>query len=503
MAVESQSLDLRCTIPSPVHGQSDSPGGLVVAARLRRRPLGGCHLGCASDQSAADAHRLAHPGVHASQRDIGRFDWPRLCGNLVEKDHIITEGFFNSHNTNYIGMLNGLGPSLLRLGGSSTDELVWTQDGPGGTAGQVAPADVTRFAGFIKALGWQCLYGVNLAGIASGTTTAALAAAEVAYVAQQLGSSLYGIEIGNEPDQYDHSYFPTGWSLTEYETLWESFRTEILATTPGVAITGPTAGRHVADWTVPFGDYAAKQLSLLTQHYYRSSPIGATTAGLIAPDPTLVNDYLAPLQTCSQAIGVPYRISECNSYDTGGATGVSNTFASALWAIDFLFDCALGGAVGTNFTRTAPGGSTPIDDNNGVVTGAAPEYYGILLFTLAGQGSLYQTAVSAGSLNVTGYAVQTSSGLNLVVVNKDPTENLQLTIHIPQAVTTATLMEMTQLTTGAAGPDLSATSGVAIQGSTVGIDGAFSPGTAYTLTATGSQISCYVPALSAVLIQIA
>ena len=52
-----------------------------------------------------------------------------------------------------------------------------------------------------------------------------------------------------------------------------------------------------------------------------------------------------------------------------------------------------------------------------------PEFYGILLFTLAGQGTLYTTQVSAGALNVTGYAVRTSSGgLNIIVVNKDLTK---------------------------------------------------------------------------------
>jgi hypothetical protein len=61
---------------------------------------------------------------------------------------------------------------------------------------------------------------------------------------------------------------------------------------------------------------------------------------------------------------------------------------------------------------------------------------------------------------------------------------------------------MTQLSQGASGPDLTATSGVTIQGAAVNPDGSFSPGTAYTLTTNGSSLSCYVPALSAVLIQV-
>jgi hypothetical protein len=65
------------------------------------------------------------------------------------------------------------------------------------------------------------------------------------------------------------------------------------------------------------------------------------------------------------------------------------------------------------------------------------------------------------------------------------------------------IVVMTQLTSGATAPDLSATSGVTIQGSTVNPDGTFSPAAAYTIESSGSQLTCYVPALCAVLIQIA
>jgi hypothetical protein len=189
----------------------------------------------------------------------------------------------------------------------------------------------------------------------------------------------------------------------------------------------------------------------------------------------------------------------------GGSSGGSDSYASSLWVIDYLFNCVQGGASGVNFHGGGNGpGYIPIADSNGSVVGARPEFNGILLFTLAGQGTLYTTQISAGSLNVTAYAVKTTSGgLNLVVVNKDLTQNLRLTTQLPQSASSATLLAMTQLTSGAAGPDLSAASGVTIQGANVNPDGTFSPSAAYTLNPSGSQLTCYVPALSAVLIQIA
>ncbi len=302
------------------------------------------------------------------------------------------------------------------------------------------------------------------------------------------------------------SYFAGNWSLSQFETLWGQYRSAILATTPSVPITGPASAGSESSWTVPFGQSVTKsEITLLTQHYYRANgelPT-STAAYLITPDSTLVND-LAILQAGATGTGVPYRMSECNSFYNGGSNGVSDSYASSLWVIDYLFNCAQGGASGVNFHGGGnSAGYTPIADSSGVVVGARPEYYGILLFTLAGTGTLYLTQVSASSLNVTAYAVKSSTGgLNVVIVNKDLTQNLQVAVTLPQGVSTATLVAMTQLSSGATAPSLSATSGVMIQGASVGVDGTFSPGAAYTLQPSGTQVTCYVPALSAVLVQV-
>jgi hypothetical protein len=62
-------------------------------------------------------------------------------------------------------------------------------------------------------------------------------------------------------------------------------------------------------------------------------------------------------------------------------------------------------------------------------------------------------------------------------------------------------MTMTQLSSGAEGPSLSATSGVTIQDATIDPNGEFTPSAPYNLSPDGVQMSCYVPALSAVLIK--
>lgn len=429
-----------------------------------------------------------------------------FAGLSYEKS-AMCEPLFTASNSDLIGLFQLLGSSVLRIGGNSVDECVWVANGPGQTAGQIAPSDVDALAAFLKNAGWQCIYGINLGGAATGATTPELAAAEVAYVAEKLGSSLLGIEIGNECDGYGApgSYFAGNWSLAQFEALWEQFRSAILAATPGVSITGPASGSNVSTWTVPFGEAMTRNsISLLTQHYYRGDgeSSSATVANLISPDSNLTN-CINLLNTGADSIGIPFRLAECNSYFNGGAPGVSNAYASALWVLDFLFNSAQGGAAGVNLHGGGDVDSySPIADDSGVVVEARPIFYGMTLFALAGQGTLCQASLSASGINASAYAVKNSSGdLNLVIVNKDATQNLELTISLPKSVSSAQLTAMTQLSAGADGPSLTATSGVMIQGASINPNGGFAPSAPYNLSADSSQITCYVPALSAVVIK--
>ncbi|MGH9599275.1 MAG: hypothetical protein ACRD27_05390, partial [Terracidiphilus sp.] len=433
----------------------------------------------------------------------------RYFPGLSYEKNTLYEPLFTPSNADLIGLFHRLGQGVLRIGGNSVERNVWTPKGAGQTPGQIAPSDVDALAGFVKASRWKCLYGVNLEGIAHGTTSPELAADEVAYAAKALGSSLLGIEIGNECDLYGRprNAFAGHWSLDQFIPLWERFRKAILAKTPGVHVTGPASASNYANWTIPFGKtVTSKEITLLTQHHYRGNGQRPTSTAefLVTPDPKLVKE-LAALDAAAKEIGVPYRMAECNSYSHGGASGVSDSYASSLWVIDFLFDCALGGASGINLHGGGNGGGyTPIADSHGRVVEARPEYYGLLLFTLAGQGALYTANLDAGGLNATAYAVKPASGgLNLVVVNKDTKQNLELTAHLPHRAHSARLLALTQSSSGAAGPELLAHSGVTIQGAAVNPNGSFSPAPAYSVSAHGSEVKCFVPAISAALIHVA
>jgi hypothetical protein len=422
---------------------------------------------------------------------------PSLFLGLSYEKLAITYGYFHGSNHNLIAMFRRLGIGVLRLGGGSVDHLLWTT-GATGTHSQVTSTNIENLAAFLQATGWQCLYGINLA-----TSTPALAAEEVSAAASALGNHLLGFELGNEPDAYGlpTSFFPGNWSFEDFLERWGTFRAAVIQAAPHTPITGPATadGSDISTWTLPFGQAVpSSELTLLTQHYYRArkqNPL-ASAAFLISPDAQLTGE-LATLGSGARQLGIPYRISECNSFSGGGLTGVSNSYASSLWVIDFLFDVALGGATGVNMHGggQAPG-YTPIADDSGAVIEARPEYYGLLLFALAGAGTLLATQLSAGNLNATAYALQAASGsLNLVVVNKDSSQTLSLAIQTNRSVSAAALQSMN-------GPSLASTSGVTIQGAAVNPDGTFNPASPTSLPVLGSEITCSIPALSAALISI-
>jgi hypothetical protein len=421
----------------------------------------------------------------------------RFMGLSYEK-LAITYNYFHSSNRNLIALFRRLGSGVLRLGGGSVDRLLWTSSSSGSHE-QITSTNIKDLAGFLQATGWLCLYGVNLA-----TSTPILAAEEAGFAALTLGSNLLGIEIGNEPDEYGvaGNYFAGNWTFQDFLSRWYSFRSAILQAAPHIPITGPVTGggNHISTWTLPFGQaVTSSELTLLTQHYYRASGASPTSTAsfLVSPDKQLTTE-LETLNAGARQLDIPYRLSECNSFSNGGAPEVSNSYASSLWVIDFFFNAALGGATGINMHGGGQGpGYTPIADDSGAVTGARPEYYGLLLCALAGSGTLLQTQLSAGGINATGYALRTASGgLNLMLVNKDTRQNLLINIQANQKVRTASLLMMT-------GASLSATSGVTIQGAEVNNDGGFAPASPTSLVPSATRTTCYVPALSAVLISIA
>jgi hypothetical protein len=394
-----------------------------------------------------------------------------------------------------------LGPSVVRIGGNSVDKTQWQSSAPpaavSALSSSIGTADVDGLAGFLQATGWKVIYGLNLKA-----ATPQSDAAEATYAAGRLGTGLYAFEIGNEPDLYGQTY--AVWSAN-----WGAAATAVRAALPGVPLAGPATALGGLSQAVEFAHDEASRLSLLTQHYYRGS--GNTTTAtdvvmsqLLSADSRLVST-LKELSTAATSNNLPdgFRLAEANSFFAHGAPGVSNAFGAALWAIDFLFNNAQNGSGGVNFhgggagqDGASPFTYTPIDEMNGVVTGAGPIFYGMLLVASAGTGNLLAATADASGHNFTAYAVALADGsTNVVLNNKDTASAVQASINIGKMASAASGVFLE-------GPSLLATSGVTFAGAPISALGAWVPAPAWTLPVTGSIVSIRVPPASAALVHV-
>ncbi len=126
------------------------------------------------------------------------------------------------------------------------------------------------------------------------------------------------------------------------------------------------------------------------------------------------------LRDDSRRFGIPYRLVELNSFSGGGKPGVSDTFPSALWALDLMFTLASQDGAGINLETGVNqlgfvSSYSPIFENE-----RRPSYYAMLAFSLAGRGKRLETTLADSDVNLTAYSVKNDAGqLWLTLINKD------------------------------------------------------------------------------------
>ena len=401
---------------------------------------------------------------------------PGFVGLSFEKDRL-GAGVFDPGNAALVSLFRMLGPSVLRVGGNLVDIVGWKAGGPGGSEREVAPPDVVRLGGFLRATGWTVLYGINLK-----TNTAANAAAEARFVARTLGRSLLAFEIGNEPDQYR--------TQRQYEQEFEAYATAIRAAVPDARFDGP--GTFTPDWLDSFAARGRRDgLDMLAMHAY----IGQNAASIPR---LLMSGSSSPrfaaietaLQKARSAGGIrSWRLTETNSFLRGGAPGVSDVQAAALWALDLMHGVAAHGGDGVNFhggtSVQFPLTYTPIAFSGSRPTGVRAVYYAGLLWTLAGTGPLRRASIVGGQL-VSAWGI----GDRLIVDNKNPWP-VTVTAHL--TVPAGRVGEYL-LTAGSL-----ASRDITLASSTVSADGRFTPAP-QRLAATGGTVAFTLPAGSAALI---
>lgn len=433
-----------------------------------------------------------------------------FMGFSYESGQLAYPDFFSPQNKELIQLFRALSPAgILRLGGNLSEFTAWSDSEPatppeaGGLVGPdpghreprtftITPKSIHNLQGFLKATGWRCIYGLNLGG---GTVEQAVA--EGKCVAKTLGPQLVCVQFGNEPDLFKHhDQGDKPWTYGEYLAKWKTFRAAFHEKLPQVAVAGPdTASNHM--WVKQFTQDVPKEVVLVTSHYYPLGPPAdpsMTIDKLLHPVTRFETSCRQPIESAKTA-GLPFRMAEGNSCYNAGKPGVSDTFASALWAADYCLQMASLGCVGVNLHSGANGFYSPIVGSLKTGFSARPEYYGLALAQQFAGHSLHGTILAAQGANITAYASSGPGAEKLIaIVNKD-TRDADAVITVPAAGFKRATVEYL----GASAID--AREGVTLNGQPAKIANQFQPRLGEPLKVNGGKLSLRVPRYSAALIR--
>jgi len=383
-----------------------------------------------------------------------------------------------AHSGDLATLLHSLGAGMLRFGGASADTRVaWTDAAtrrPAWASSVLRIGELRDLRVLAERSGWPILLTIGLAHFDPRAAAREAAAAKAA-----LGGWLAGIELGNEPDAYArHGLRSAPWTFSRYNAEVAVYRRAIEHAAPDIKLVGPdVSGSHIFG-TWGRGTALGQRPALLTGHHY---PLGChkklapTIARLLSrrtrwAEKASLDRYVA----VSRASATHFRLDETNSVSCGGKAGISNTFASTLWAVDYIAHAMAAGIVGLNFQGNPANcqGYAPVcaPTSQQLTQGdlvAQPEWYSLLLsMGLIGDRPVRAIA-SPSRANVDVIALLGRQGkLDVVIVDDDPPGAKRATVrlHVGRGFETATVLPLTA-------PSLTATAGVRLGGRAVESDG--------------------------------
>ena len=441
------------------------PGGRSRTSRGRRRSVGanrhprhgglsewGCRadggregrrrIPVESDRSARGTLRPGRGTDRFGRRDRGRSsvipgDIDRILGAAAIRDPKLFAKVLS------LLTVRGDGHLVLRIGGTSADATFL--DPPGSRLPKwefgVTPGWLTQTSSLVRQLGARVIVDLNLV-----TDTPSVAARLAATVQKALPrGSVIGFEVGNEPDLYSHSYWegatssggpdaptlPAGISSDDYVPDLDAYAQTLARIAPDTPLIGPAAAYPTFNlkWISNLLSSPHSGLGLVSAHYYPywacarpNSSSYPTVARLLSNNAAAgLAEAVTPAARAAHAAGLPFRLTELNSVTCGGVAGVSDTFATALWAPDALFNLVRAGVNGVNVhvREDAINGAFALRDR-GLI--ARPLLYGMILFDRTlGPGAMLVPArvLTRRSLDLKAWAVQIDGGvLHVLLIDK-------------------------------------------------------------------------------------
>jgi hypothetical protein len=168
----------------------------------------------------------------------------------------------------------------------------------------------------------------------------------------------------------------------------------------------------------------------------------------------------------AHAHGLPFRVDEMNAITCAGTRGVSNSAASALWALNAMFTLAHAGVDGVNVHSWHHSYGELFDFHRGPhrwVGVVRPEYYGLLMFAQAAPpGSRLLAVGQSNTGQVQTWALRAPDGsTRVVLINDSLSDARSVLVHPPVAIRRAGLERLQA-------PSAYARSGVTLGGQSFG-----------------------------------
>ncbi|MDQ6835550.1 MAG: glycosyl hydrolase family 79 C-terminal domain-containing protein [Actinomycetota bacterium] len=464
--------------------------------------------------------------VDVSPHPVSRRIAPGYVGLSIEYPSSIGYSGRNPNRPNlvYVKLVRGLNPGhspIIRFGGDTADWTWWPTPGvrkPRGIRYTLTRRWLNVTRATARALNARLILGINFEAdsrrIAGTEARVLLAGIGRRYVA--------GLELGNEPEVYGTlPWYTTPGGVPVpgrpasygFASFLPDYANVVSALPRHIALVGPASG--AGPWLTGLGRYlkANRRVRIATFHRYplhrcftpRGSPAYPTIANLLSPlassGPAV---SLRAGAGVAHAHGVPLRSDELNSVSCGGAHGVSDTFASALWILDTLFNMARAGVDGVNIHTFRTGTYAPFSFSFSRGRWSAqvkPMYYGMLLFGRgAPPGSRLLHTRFSGPRAVRIWSTRGPDGrIRATLINASRRHAVTLAVRLPAGGHNAILQRLRA-------PRVGAKRGVTIAGQSYGshtLTGALT-GSAHSvsLVATHGRFVIRLPAASAALVTV-
>lgn len=367
----------------------------------------------------------------------------------------------------------GDGRFVLRIGGDTAEHAIFdpTTARLPPWAFPVTTALVANTVNIIRALRLRVIVDLNTI-----SATAVRSAAWMRAVVRQADAegappqSLLALEIGNEPDIYNRDLWwhnlkaaeppsvikkaglsfprlPSRITPTSYVRTYDRFARALAKGVPATPLVAPALAvvdRHLS-WLTTLLRRRREGLRVVSIHIYPYSACARpgdraypTVRKLLSENASAgMAKTAAPAIALAHRAGLSLRLTEINSVTCGGVKRVSDTFATALWAPDALFELMRARAEGVNLHARVQSVNDPFYfTRRGLAT--HPLLYGLILFArmLGPRARLVPVHVhSSGSGHLKVWAVRQGDGittpntLKVLMINKgreSATVHLQL-----------------------------------------------------------------------------